>query len=212
MRRGLVLGLFYLVSVTYFVDGATQSELSKIFSSFAHILTPLLHIFAVVSTLITGTYSPNLPAFINVVCYSIGGMVSFTLCSLTMLLEEKQAGKKGEWGSVYPRLVTVLGLGIELVMAFLIGRILQNGLFFIQPMARCTDSYSFSSQDPSNEPHVAPLLAVEFGVLSFRILALVFLLLSQTTLLYSKGKTNLEIRGPSTSMEREPLLGGGSSD
>lgn len=139
----------------------------------------------VIGTLIRNEFTPDLPIFKNIIYYVVGGLSSFALCSVQMNAEERFNKKEGAWGKLYPRMITTLGLVLEITIIAILSRIIQL--------------------DPSNQPSETVLPVVDLGFISFRILVLLFLLLSQTPLLY---KSKFVPHGSSSSDgETTSLLG-----
>lgn len=70
-------------------------------------------------------------------------MASFALCAIAMSSEERFSKKSGEWGAIYPRMITFLAIVGEVPMAALMARILQTGSSsypLIAEMIEFTDS------------------------------------------------------------------------
>lgn len=130
-------------------------------------------------------FTPDLAIFKNIIYYVVGGLSSFALCSVQMNAEERSNKKEGAWGKLYPRMITSLGIALDISILAIIVRIIQL--------------------DTSNQPSQTVLPIIDLGFISIRILLLFFLLLSQTPLLY---KSNYVPHGSSSSDgESTSLLG-----
>ncbi|ORY83494.1 hypothetical protein BCR35DRAFT_351964 [Leucosporidium creatinivorum] len=141
-RRGLVLSLFWLVGATFVGDGIAQ----------------------IIYTLITNVFTPSQPLWQNIIAYSLGGLSSFALCAIAMTWEERSKQEEASWGAVYPRVVAVVGCGLDIAIAVVLALLIK--------------------QNSANQPSTTPLPAIHLAIVSVRLLCLVFLILSQTPLLY----------------------------
>lgn len=126
LRRGLVLGLFACVAGSYFMDGAAQGESFR-FSGGRRNGADDEPELKVIATLITNVFTPQLPLYRNVIQYSAGGVAAFALCALSMAFEDKAKGGAGNWGRVYPRAIAGVALALEIAIAGISARLLQQG-------------------------------------------------------------------------------------
>lgn len=78
-------------------------------------------------TLITNIYTPSIPLYQNIVAYSVGGLASFALCAIAMTWEERSKNQEAGWGRIYPRVVPIVGCGIEIAVAVVLALLLKRG-------------------------------------------------------------------------------------
>lgn len=107
-----------------------------------------------------------------------------------MLWEEKKAGESAAWGFWYPKVLTVVAWSEELAMLVLLVQIIAH--------------------DKSTQPKETPLPAVHVGILSFRLLLLTLLLLSQTPLFQSSSFVPYASLHPGSAAESTSLLANGN--
>ncbi|KAK4702352.1 hypothetical protein P7C70_g3873, partial [Phenoliferia sp. Uapishka_3] len=155
VRKSLVLALFALTAGTYFADGAAQGQRRDEANFDLR--------SSVIATLITGAFTPRLPLFRNIIQYTVGGMAAFVTCGLMMAYEDKKSGQSASWGSVYPRLIVFVTLGLEFAIVALSARLIHT--------------------DSSSQPSSTLLPTIHLSILSVRLLIVTFVLLSLSPLL-----------------------------
>lgn len=103
-----------------------------------------------------------------------------------MIWEERANKEEASWGVIYPRVVAVVGCGLDIAIAVILALLIKQSRRSWAEIGICLFPVDLSSAytDPANQPSATPLPAIHLAIVSFRLLCLVFLNLSQTPILY----------------------------
>lgn len=104
--------------------------------------TDLLCNLKVIYTLITNVYTPSQPLWQNIIAYSLGGLSSFALCAIAMTWEERSKKEEASWGMVYPRVIAVVGCGLDIAIAVVLALLIKQSRSFPHDIGIWLRAYS----------------------------------------------------------------------